>query len=361
MNPTKALQEHGQSLWLDYIQRSLITSGALQRLIDEDGVTGLTSNPTIFEKAIAGSTDYDDAIRKRLEADPEIALQSLYEGLVVEDIQMAADLLRPIYEQTDGMDGFVSLEVNPHLAHDTAGTIVEARRLWRSVDRPNLMIKVPATPEGVPAIENLIAEGINVNVTLIFSVAHYEAIAHAYIRGVARHPDPRRVASVASFFVSRVDTAVDKQLEAIGTPEALALRGKIAVANVKRGYRRFREIFYDDTFAEQRQRGARVQRCLWGSTSTKNPAYSDVLYVENLIGPDTVNTVPPATLDAFRDHGHPRATIQEGLDEAEAMLDRLGRIGIDLNAITEQLQADGVAAFAESYAGRRRGRFCRVL
>jgi len=343
------LTRRGQSVWLDYIRRDLVTTGELQRLVAQ-GVSGLTSNPTIFQKAITNSTDYDDPVRHLVETDPPGEVTALYEALAFEDIRMAADILRPVYEATDGADGFVSLEVSPHLAHDTAGTIAEARRLWQAVDRPNLMIKVPATPEGIPAIETLIAEGISVNVTLIFALAHYEAAARAYLRGLERSPDPHRTASVASFFVSRVDTAVDRALEAIGTPEALALRGRIAVANAKVAYRRFQEIFGGEAFAALRRRGGRVQRPLWASTSTKNPAYSDVLYVEELIGPDTVNTLPPHTLEAFLDHGQVRGdTIQEGVDEAEAALARLADLGVDLGAITEQLQVDGVAAFATSY------------
>jgi len=349
MNPLRALQDYGQSLWLDYIRRDLITTGELKRLVEEDGLRGMTSNPTIFQKAIGESTDYDDALHSTLEADPQANVQNIYERLAIEDIQMAADILRPVYDATDGADGFISLEPSPHLAYDTAGTIAEVRHLWQAVNRPNLMVKVPLTSQGVPAIESLITEGININVTLIFSLAHYEAVAHAYIRGLERNPNPHRVASVASFFVSRIDTAVDRVLDSIGTPEALALRGKAAIASSKRAYHLFREIFYGEPFAAQRQRGARVQRTLWGSTSTKNPAYSDVLYVEELIGPDTVNTIPLTTLNAFRDHGRVRPTLLEGVEEAESCLARLAVLGVDLNAITEQLLTDGVAAFADSF------------
>ncbi|MBI4483730.1 MAG: bifunctional transaldolase/phosoglucose isomerase [Acidobacteria bacterium] len=349
MNPLRALQQYGQSVWLDYIRRSLITSGELRRLVTEDGLRGVTANPTIFEKAIAGSADYDDALRKMLARDRHADARALYEELAVEDIRMAADVLRPVYDETDGADGFVSLEVAPQLAHDTAGTIAEARRLWRAVARPNLMIKVPATPEGIPAIETLLAEGININITLMFSLSHYEAVAYAYIRGLERHSDPSRMASVASFFVSRVDTMVDRALEAIGTPEALALRGKIAIANARMAYRRFQEIFHGEPFAALRRRGARVQRPLWASTGTKNPAYSDVLYVEELIGPETVNTVPPSTLDAFRDHGRVRRTVTEGLEEAEAALARLAKLGVDLDAVGSKLQDEGVTSFATSF------------
>lgn len=349
MNPLKGLQKYGQSVWLDYIHRNLMRSGELTRLVEQDGVSGVTSNPTIFEKAIAGSHDYDDALRGVLVSHPAVDVGTLYEALAIEDIRMAADILRPVYDEADGADGFVSLEVSPHLAHDTAKTITEARRLRQVVGRPNLMLKVPATPAGIPAIETLIAEGVNINVTLIFSLEQYEAVAHAYLRGVKRHPDPRRVASVASFFVSRVDAAIDRTLEAIGTPEALALRGQIAIANVKMAYRRFRELFSGERWEGLSKRGARVQRPLWGSTGTKNPTYSDVLYVAELIGPDTVNTIPPATLDAFRDHGRLRGSLTEELLKAAAALDRLVGLNVDLMRITEQLQHEGVAAFTKSY------------
>ena len=350
MNSLKELLNQGQSIWLDYISRNLLSSGGLKRLVDEDGMRGVTSNPTIFEKAIAGSADYDDALRQMLAQNPNIDVGKLYEPLAIEDIQTAADVLRPVYDRTHGDDGYVSLEVSPHLARDTAGTIHEAKRLRAAVDRPNLMIKVPATPEGIPAIEELIAGGVNVNITLMFSMRHYEAVARAYINGLQRAADPARVASVASFFVSRVDTVVDKALEGIGTPEAKALMGKIAIANSKVVYRRFLEIFHGEGFASLRGRGARVQRPLWASTGTKNPAYSDVLYVENLIGSETVNTLPPDTINAFRDHGKvPGATVKEGLEEAQADIARLANLGIDLDAITEKLQVDGVAAFAASF------------
>lgn len=347
------LRARGQSVWLDEIRREWLTNGDLARWI-ERGVTGVTSNPTIFERAITTSPAYDAAIQAHLARDPEIETTALYEALVIEDIQIAADLLRPVYEATEGADGFVSLEVSPHLAHDTEGTIAEARRLWRAVDRPNLMIKVPATPAGIPAIEDLIAEGVNVNVTLIFSPAHYEAAAEAYWRGLRRRAesgqDLRSVASVASFFVSRIDTAVDRALEALGAPEARALLGRIALAVARRIYRRFRERFLPHAFPDLAARGARAQRVLWASTSTKNPAYSDVKYVEGLIGPDTVNTMPLATLQAFEDHGRVSGdTALEGWEEAEADLLALARLGIDLEEILERLQAEGVDAFRRSY------------
>ena len=349
MHALKQLTEQGQSIWLDYIRRNLITTGELKRLVEEDGVTGITSNPTIFEKAIAGSTDYDERFRAMLAQDPHMTAGKLYEPLAIEDIQMAADVLRPVYDATAGDDGYVSLEVSPHLARDTEATINEAKRLRAAVARPNLMIKVPATPEGIPAIEQLIADGLNINITLMFSMAHYEAVARAYIRGLERCVDPSAVASVASFFVSRVDTAVDRALEAIGTPDAMGLRGKIAIANSKVVYRRFEEIFHGEGFVALRQRGARVQRPLWASTGTKNPAYSDVLYVESLIGPETVNTLPPETLNAFRDHGRVAGATVKQADDAEVDLRRLADLGIDLAAVTEKLQLDGVASFAASF------------
>ncbi len=350
INPLRELQRIGQSVWLDYIRRSLITSGELKHLVEEDGLGGVTSNPTIFDKAIAGSNDYDEALQRMLAQDPRARVQQLFETLAVEDIQMAADVLRPVYERTGGVDGYVSLEVSPTLARDTQGTIEEARRLWKAVNRPNLLIKVPGTPEGIPAIESLLAEGINVNVTLMFSLQHYEQVAQAYIRGASRCPQPQRIASVASFFVSRVDNLIDPALEAVGTPDALALRGKAGIANCKRVYQRFRELFYGEPFAALRKRGAHVQRVLWASTSTKNPAYSDVLYAEELIGKDTVNTLPPATLKAFRDHGRVRgATIEETLEAAELTLRQLEKVGVSLDQVTEKLQVDGVASFTASY------------
>jgi transaldolase/glucose-6-phosphate isomerase len=349
MNPVRELQKHGQSVWLDYIRRSLLTTGELRRLMEEDGLRGVTSNPSIFEKAITGSEEYTESLRRLTRTDPHADGKSLFEGLAIEDIRLAADVLKPVYAETQGVDGYVSLEVSPRLAHDTQGTILEARRLWEVVDRPNLMIKVPATPEGIPAVETLIGLGINVNVTLMFSLAHYEAVAAAYIRGLSRAPDPSHVASVASFFVSRVDRAVDRALEEIGTPEALALRGRAAIANSKQAYRRFREIFYGEEFAELRARGALAQRPLWASTSTKNPAYSDVLYVEELIGSDTVNTVPPGTLNAFRDHGQVRASLEDDSEISGSDLEKIGGVGVDLDSITEELQRNGVKAFADSF------------
>jgi len=347
-DPIQGTRRLGQSIWLDYIRRNLITSGELQKLV-QGGISGITSNPAIFQKAIAQSNDYDEALQALLRSDPDADVKTIYEHLAVEDIRMATDILRPVYEASDGMDGFVSLEASPHLAYDTKATMAEVRRLWRLVGRPNLMIKVAATAQGIPAIETLIAEGININVTLMFSLKHYEAVSHAYIRGTARNPNPGRVASVASFFVSRVDTYVDRELQRLGTAEALALRGRAAIANSKLVYQRFREVLLGREFAEERERGAHVQRVLWGSTSTKNPAYSDVRYVEGLIGPDTVNTLPPETINAFRDHGQVRRTLDEGLAEAEEVVANLRKVGVDLESITERLQRDGVKAFADSF------------
>lgn len=349
MNPLLKLHDEGQSIWLDYIRRSLMSGGELDRLIEQDGVSGMTSNPTIFEKSISGTDDYDESLRAILDKDPHIDIKALYETLAVEDIQMATDALRPVYDKSGGADGFVSLEVSPRLANDTEGTITEAKRLWSMVDRPNLLIKVPATPAGIPAFESLIGDGVNVNVTLMFSLKHYEDVAQAYIRGLKRSKHPERMASVASFFVSRVDSYVDKALKENGSPEATALLGTIAVANAKLAYKRFQEIFYGGAFETAKAKGARVQRPLWASTSTKNPEYRDVLYVEDLIGPDTVNTLPPATLDAFRDHGEVRPTLVAEVAEAESRVAGLKKLGIDFDEITERLQVDGVAAFAKSF------------
>lgn len=351
MNRLKQLGGAGQAVWLDYIRRDILENGELARRVAEDGVTGVTSNPAIFGEAIGGSDLYDAALRDHLVRHPEADAEELYEVLAFADIRAAADILRPVWEDTEGADGYVSLEVSPHLAHDTEGTLASARDLFRRVDRPNLMIKVPATPAGIPCIETLLAEGIHVNVTLMFSLAHYEAVAGAYLRGVARAPRPERVASVASFFVSRVDSKVDPLLTAVGTPEAEALLGTVAIDNSKMAYRRFRELFHGDAFADLRRRGVRAQRVLWASTSTKNPAYRDVVYVEQLIGPETVNTMPPQTLEAFRDHGEVRPTLEEGVDEAERRLVRLASLGIDLDRATEELQEEGVEKFSKPFDG----------
>ena len=348
MEKLKEVRELGQSIWLDFIQRGLITSGRLKQLVDK-GVSGLTSNPSIFHKAVTQGQDYDEAIKAILKSNPGASVMDIYDRLTVQDIQMAADVFRPVYNASGGMDGLVSLEPAPALAYATEGTLAEVRRLWRLVNRPNLMIKVPATSPGIPAIAQLFAEGININITLMFSMAHYEAVARAYLEGIARCANPRTITSVASFFVSRVDTYVDKALEKLGTREALALRGKAAVANSKLVYHRAKEVFSGGEFIKQKKRGARIQRVLWGSTSTKNPAYSDVKYVEELMGPDTVNTLPTDTLELFLDYGKIADTLNEGLAEAKQVLKDLKKQGINLDAITEQLQVDGVKAFQDSF------------
>ncbi len=341
------LADLGQSIWLDYISRSLLASGELQSLIDK-GLRGVTSNPAIFEKAIDSSSDYDGDIRKLAVSGKSV--NEIYEALVTGDVRGAADLMRPVYDATDGVDGYVSLEVNPKLAHDTDGTITEARHLFAALDHPNVLIKVPATPAGVPAIKTLISEGINVNVTLIFSVAQYEAISEAYIAGlekrVADGGDVTRVASVASVFVSRIDVAVDAALEKVGNSE---LQGKIAVANARMIYARFREIFGGARWESLAKLGARVQRPLWASTSTKNPDYPDTLYVDSIIGADTVNTLPPATMEAFLDHGQVALTLETDLEKSREQLASLADLGVDLNVITGKLLDDGVDAFARAF------------
>ena len=348
-NSLQTLRRHGQSVWYDNMFRALIGSGELQRLIDS-GVTGLTSNPTIFEKAVSSGDDYDDSLLSY--AKDGLTPEDAFEALAIEDIQAAADLLRPVYEDTGGADGFASLEVNPHLAHDTEGTIEAAERLFSALGRPNAMIKVPATPEGIPAIRNLIGQGININVTLIFSLEMYARVRQAYVSGledlVNAGGDPSAVSSVASFFVSRVDTAVDGLLEN-GGENVSHLLGKAAVANARIAYQDFKETFTTTTFQALSTKGARVQRPLWASTSTKNPEYSDVMYVETLIGPDTVNTMPDATLTAFLEHGTARHSIEDDVHEARETLRSLESAGISMDAVTTQLMHDGVKAFADSF------------
>jgi transaldolase len=352
------LQACGQSVWLDNISKAILDSGELKKLIDDDGLRGVTSNPTIFEKAINGSQDYDAVLSQLARAG--CSVDEIYEALVIDDIRRATDLFRPLFLASDGLDGYVSLEVSPKLANETQRTLEEARRLWAKVDRPNVMIKVPATPAGIPAIEQLISEGINVNVTLMFSMEHYVRVAEAYVRGLqarARNGQSLAVASVASFFVSRVDSLVDKQLEerlarassAAEKQELESLLGKTAIANSRLVYQKFKEIFGRRAFLDLKEKGARVQRPLWASTSTKNPKYRDVLYAEELIGADTVDTMPPATIDAFRDHGKIRASLEAGLEEAAEVFRRLANLGIDMNAATEKLQVDGVKLFADSF------------
>jgi transaldolase/glucose-6-phosphate isomerase len=359
MNPVKALENHGQAVWLDFLARGFVAKGELKKLIDTDGVEGVTSNPSIFEKAIGSSDEYDGAIGSALKkGDRPVA--DLFEHLAVEDIQHAADVLRPVYDRLKGEDGFVSLEVSPYLAMDTKGTIAEARRLWKDVRRKNLMVKVPATPEGLPAIERLIGEGISINITLLFSQKVHVQVAEAYLAGlekyVAAGGDPSHVASVASFFVSRIDSAVDNQLDdkiaRANDPSErerlAALKGKVAIANAKLAYQEYKRLFSGARWEKLAAKGARPQRLLWASTGTKNKDYSDVLYVEELIGPNTVNTVPPATLDAFRDHGKLRDSLEENVEEARHVLVELEKSGISLDAITGQLVKDGVKLFADA-------------
>lgn len=351
MNPLVELHAYGQSFWYDNIRRHFLQDGSLESLITHDGLRGMTSNPSIFEKAIGHSDDYDAQIRELVAQEADAT--AIYEALALADIQAACDLFAQLYADSHGGDGFVSLEVSPHLARDTAGTIAEAKRLFAAVNRPNVMIKVPATPQGIPAIRELIGSGININITLMFSMAHYEAVAQAYIDGLqhllANGGDPEKVASVASFFVSRVDTAVDKKLAELNDPAAAMLLGKVAVANSKVVYQRFKEIFRGEAFSQLAAAGAARQRLLWASTSTKNPAYPDTLYIDELIGPETVNTMPPETIEAFRDHGRLANTLEQDVDEAQQVLDNLAELQIDLDDITAQLQDDGVVAFAKAF------------
>ena len=356
-NPLKELGTFGQSLWLDYIRRDLITSGGLRRLIEDDGLRGMTSNPSIFEKAIAEGHLYDEDIRALALKGQSTAV--IYETLSQRDVESATDEFRPLYDRTDGQDGYVSLEVNPHLAHDTQGTMKEARRLWAALNRPNVLIKVPATVEGLSAIGQLISEGISVNVTLLFGLPRYRQIAEAYISGLearAVQGKPlKHVASVASFFVSRIDALVDPLLEKRiaqgGSKSELAKRagGQVAIASAKMAYQIYKEIFGGDRFKKLAAQGAHVQRLLWASTSTKNPDYSDVKYVEALIGPDTVNTAPLETLDAYRDHGEPKARLEQDAKEARRVLEQLPELGISIDQITRQLEDEGVDKFIKPF------------
>lgn len=340
------LSRLGQAIWLDSIDRNLLEKGGLQALVDA-GVTGVTTNPTIFHKAITGSADYDGSIAEQVRAQPNVDGNALFEALTVADVQRGADIMAPVYARTDGADGYVSIEVAPDLAYDAQGTINSARHLWKKVARTNVMIKVPGTEPGLAAIETLIADGINVNVTLLFAVQRYEAVVRAWARGLARCMQPRNVASVASFFVSRVDGKVDKLLESV--QGGADLQGKSAIANAKLAYAKFLALMQEPDIAAQLARGARPQRPLWASTSTKNPKFRDVLYVETLIGRDTVNTLPPETLSAFRDHGVAADTIGQDVPAAKALLATISRHGIDLDAITRALESEGVASFKDSY------------
>ena len=359
-NPLLELQKQGQSVWLDYIRRDLITSGELKRLIDEDGLRGITSNPSIFEKAIAGSTDYAgflDQLRAQ-----GLSSGEMYERIAVHDIQDSADLLSPVYKATNKRDGYVSLEVSPTLARDTQGTIEEARRLWKTVARPNIMIKVPGTPEGVPAVRQLISEGININITLLFAQEAYVKVAEAYIEGLEAAQkagiDISAIASVASFFVSRIDSLVDSMIDErlkTATPPSQdqdllrSLHGKVAIANAKQAYRTYQQIIAGTQWKALAARGSQVQRLLWASTSTKNPKYRDVLYIEELIGPDTVNTIPPATLDAFRDHGIVRRTLDADVAAADTTMANLEKAGISMKKVTGQLLEEAIKLFADAF------------
>jgi transaldolase len=356
-NPLLKISEFGQSIWLDYTRRDLIVSGELQRLIQKDGLRGMTSNPSIFEQAIVGSQIYAEDIR--IMTFEWQSPKMIYESLSQRDVQGAADEFRAVYDETKARDGYVSLEVNPHLAHDTKGTIVEARRLWRALNRPNVFIKVPATAEGLPAIQQLISEGINVNITLLFGLPRYRQVAAAYLAGlearVARGESVEHVASVASFFVSRIDTLVDPMLEHLitqGGPTADAakqLRGQVAIASAITAYQIFKEIFRSESFLKLADRGARVQRLLWASTSTKNPDYSDLKYVESLIGADTINTVTVGTLDAYRSHGEPKARLEQNIEPASRTLQLLPNIGINIDKVTQQLEDEGVEKFNRAF------------
>jgi transaldolase len=356
-NPLLELKQLGQSVWLDYIRRDLITSGELKQLIDDDGLVGVTSNPAIFEKAITSSDDYD-AIEHRMS---DRSAQEIFEAIAFEDVQMAADVFKPVYAQTDGGDGYVSIEVPASLAHQTDETIKAAKRYWESVNRPNIMVKIPATKAGVPAIAESLAYGININITLIFSVTRYLEVAEAYVCGLEQRAQQglpvSHIASVASFFVSRVDTLVDKLLDqklrktsdAVKQAELRSLMGQIAIANSKLAYREYQKIFGSERFAKLRALGARPQRVLWASTSTKNPKYPDTYYVDELIGAETVNTLPPDTLKLFREHGKVRPSLTEEVDDADVILDSLAAVGIDRAAVAQQLEDEGVKLFDDAY------------
>ncbi len=359
MNPLVQLRTAGQSPWYDYIQRELITSWDLQAMIDQDGLMGVTSNPSIFEKAIGGSADYDEELQRV--AAQVTSVKDIYEALAIRDIQAATDVMSAVYESSKGRDGYVSLEVSPDLAFNTDGTIEEALRLWKTVDRANVMIKVPGTPEGLPAVEHLLSQGLNINITLLFSVKVYEDVAWTYIRGLekfaANGGDVSKIASVASFFVSRIDTMIDTHLDAKLKDETNeskrktleSLKGQIAIANAKVAYLVYQEIFSGAQFQALQQKGAKVQRLLWASTGTKNPQYPDTYYMDALIGPDTVNTIPAATFNAFRDHGTVKETLTEGVEEAKATMQSLADCGVSMGDVTEMLLKDGARKFGDSF------------
>ena len=356
-NPLNRLREFGQSIWLDFLSREIVMSGELKKLIEEDSLKGMTSNPSIFNKSITGSEYYDEDIKAMLRKGNEPS--GIYETIAIRDVQDAADMFRPVYDRLEGGDGFVSLEVNPHLARDIDGTIEEARRLWRELDRPNVFIKVPATLEGLTCIRQLISEGINVNVTLLFGLPRYKEVAQAYISGledrIKTGKPVKGISSVASFFLSRIDVLVDpmveKALESGGKKEEYAgmAHGQVAISSAKEAYQIYKEIFHGDKFRELRGNGASPQRVLWASTSTKNPDFSDVKYVEPLIGPETVNTVPRETLEAYRDHGNPDSRLEKGLDDARTILSVLPELGIDIDKITQQLEDEGIEKFNKPY------------
>lgn len=359
-HPLLALASLGQSIWFDNIERGMLQSGELARMIRDEGLKGITSNPTIFQKAITGSPIYSDAIATLIRSGKRYNARDLFYHLAIEDIQAAADALLPVYTQSGGRDGMVSIEVSPELAYDTEGTIKEARYLHQRVNRPNAMIKVPATAAGLPAIETLIADGISINVTLLFSVSRYREVVESYLHGLEirakQGKDVSNIASVASFFISRVDNSVDKMLQDLARTAPAAqqaqlktMQGKTAIANAKRAYALYKDVFFTPRFEKLRKSGAQPQRLLWASTGTKNPDFSDVLYVDSLIGPDTVNTVPPATYKAFKDHGTAAATLEHGLTEAEQHLAALDALHIDMKQVTDQLEKDGVKLFADSF------------
>ena len=358
-NPLQQLKNYGQSVWYDNIDRTQLISGDFQRLLDEDGVVGVTANPTIFQKSISHSSAYDEQITHLIAEGKGTG--EIYEALIIQDIRTVADLLRPIYDRTNMLDGYVSLEVSPDLAHDTDATIAEVRRFWKLVDRPNLLIKIPATPEGIPAIQAALSEGINVNITLIFSIKAYRDVTEAYLSALEERnvggKDISHIASVASFFVSRVDTLVDKLLDdkikatsdSAEQQKLHMLQGKAAIANARLVYQDFKKIFGSPRFETLKHSGARVQRPLWASTSTKNPAYRDVLYAEELIGPDTVDTMPLETIENFKDHGRVALTIENNIPQAKAELEMLETVGIHYDAVTQQLLDEGVQKFADSF------------
>jgi transaldolase/glucose-6-phosphate isomerase len=359
-NPLVGLKELGQSVWLDNLSRELIESSELKRLIDEEGLTGITSNPTIFQRAITGSIDYDTSLRRMLDQGIRDE-KELFLGLAMEDVSGAADMLGPVYQSMKGLDGFVSIEVSPDLAHDTEVTIAEARRLFSTIGKKNILVKVPATKQGLPAIELLTGEGVNVNITLLFSVKRYEEVVEAYLRGLEKRASQGKpiheITSVASFFVSRVDTLTDKLLEdrisSAGSKaekdKISSLLGKAAVANAKIAYKRYKGIFAEKRFSALKEKGGRIQRLLWGSTGTKNPNYSDIKYVQELIGPGSINTMPETTMMAFKDHGQVKITIEDSLEEAEGLLPRLRSIGIDIDEVAGQLEREGVQLFSDSF------------